>query len=49
MKNKWHDVFWTDTKKTDVFPRHETASIQYEGSAVINLGTDFTSRDLVNN
>ena len=31
-----------------MFPRHETALIQYKGIAVINLGADFTSRDLVN-
>ena len=30
-----------------MFPRHETALIHYTGRAVINLGLDFTSRDLV--
>ena len=49
MKKKWHAIFWTNTKKKDVFPRHETALIHYKGSSVINLGADFTSRDLVNN
>ena len=32
-----------------MFPRHETAFIHYKGSTVINLGIDFTSRDLVDN
>ena len=40
---------WTYTKKTDMFPRHETASIYYKRRAVINLGADLTSRDLVDN
>ena len=28
-------------------PRHETALIHYTGRAMINLGLDFTPRDLV--
>ncbi len=32
-----------------MFPRHETASIHYKGSAAINLSINFTSRDLVDN
>lgn len=28
-------------------PRHETALTHYTGRAVINLGLDFTPRDLV--
>lgn len=30
-----------------MFPRHETTSIHYKGSAVINLDVNLTSHDLV--
>ena len=38
---------YTNSNINQMFPRHETALIHCEGDTGINLGLDFTSRDLV--